>query len=194
MDLVDYLDVSGRWLIDTTSIYDLAEALSRAMNHSYVIPTDSSNWASGPFLNSWHGIDKIQAAIPLLIRTSIESAKAAELVMGKNHLPDKDGKTIIPFVNKTNPRPGAILARAGIISQFELWKEFAKPLGYPTNEHKAEKYVFNSLDEKDLLLSIVSRRNSLTHEIKTQNDSNMRELVEYAYSCHFLAKKAAGVI
>lgn len=169
----------------STCVYELAEGAFRAMHHDYVIPKNGT-WDDAPFLSSWRGVDALQAAIPLSIRTSIEGGKAAELVLGKGHKPDEGGRTRIPFADGKGPRPGAIIARAGIIAQFELWKAFVKPLGYPTNEHKAAKHTFSDAEEAELMFKLVDDRNRLTHEIATRTDPTMRGLVEFAYACIFL--------
>ena len=54
MDIETYIDIPGRWLIDKTSVFDLAVSLARAMQHSYKTPSDSS-WESGPYASSWKG-------------------------------------------------------------------------------------------------------------------------------------------
>lgn len=129
--------------------------------------------------------------ICFVYKTSIEAAKAAELTMGVDHQPDASGRTLVPFVTDKGPRVGAILARAGIIAQFELWKSFAASVSYPFNKKQADRYSFPSEKEKSTLLEIVDMRNSLTHEITIANDPTMRQLVEYAYKCQYLAKQAA---
>lgn len=190
MDLMSYIDVSGRWLVEVCTVYDLAEATSRAMNPKYSIPA-SSNWADGPHLSSGRDRTAIQNAIPLIIRSSIEAGKAAELVMGQDHHPSKDGRTRVPLISH-GIRTGQIVARIGIISQFELWKDFVRPLGYPINEKQAKSFKFSHPQECETQRDLVRRRNELTHEISAHNDPTMRELVDFAYSCHYLAQKAAG--
>ncbi len=190
MNLSSYIDTSGRWLVEVCSVYDLAEATRRAMNPNYSIPVNST-WADGPHLSSGRGQATIQNAIPLVIRSSLEAGKAAELAMGKDHRPNDDGSTRIPLVSR-GIRTGQIIARLGIISQFELWKEFARPLGYPINEKQAKSYSFSDSTERDTQSGLVRRRNQLTHEISANNDPTMRELVDFAYSCHYLALKAAS--
>jgi hypothetical protein len=189
MNLSSYLDISGRWLVEVATIYDLAEATSRAMNPSYTFPVNST-WADGPHLSSGRDNSELQKSIPLVIRSSLEAAKAAELIMGRDYRPNESGKTRIPMVSN-EIRTGQIIARMGIVSQFELWKNFVARLSYPINAKQAESYTFRDLEESAAQRQIVRRRNELTHEIKASNDPTMRELIEFAYLCHFLARRAA---
>ena len=113
------------------------------MQHSYKIPSDS-NWESGPYVSSWKGRQTLQKAIPLFIKISIEAAKAAELVMGQHFKPNSSGKTKIPTVNDKDHRIGCIIARAGIISQFELWKSYAATRRLPCFQKAGRKVsLFN---------------------------------------------------
>jgi hypothetical protein len=127
----------------------------------------------------------------LALKTSIESAKAAELTMGTDYRSGPSGKTPVPSVLGAL-RSNALVSRLGIIAQFELWKDFARSAGYPINENQAQKFSFRKPDELHELVSLVQRRNQLVHEVKAANDPTMREFVEFTYGCQYLAKCAAG--
>ncbi len=194
--LDDYLEISSRWLVETTSIYDLAESAARAAHPGYAIPLEFT-WQDGPFMVSKNGPADMQAAMPIIIKTSLEHAKAAEIAMDSCEKfriqRDKRGPQLkVPLVVDQQMRTGPIVARSGIIAQFELWKSFVQPLNYPFNKRRAEGHKFKSTDEQDALMHIIDRRNELTHEITVLNDPNMREYVEYVCHCHFLARTAAS--
>lgn len=160
------------------------------MNPSYSLP-DSGLWSDGPYLCSGVSHEALRSALPLALKTSIESAKAAELTMGRDYQPGPSGKTAVPLV--VGPlRANSLVSRLGIIAQFELWKDFARSAGYPTNEKQAHKFAFKSPQELPELVALVQRRNELVHEVKAANDPNMREFIEFTYICQFLGKCAAG--
>jgi len=171
-------------------VYDFARSIERAMQHDYVVPPEPK-WGDGPCLGSWNGSEVMQAAVPLTIKTSLEAGKAAELFMGPDYEGRSLGKTPVPFVTEDAPRVGAIIARAGIVTQFELWKEYASKSRYPYNRKQMEAWTFSDPKEQEILENVVNRRNELTHEISTHNDPTVRELVEYGYKLQWLAKVVA---
>ena len=161
------------------------------MSHTYVLP-DGASWDDAPYLGSWKGRDVLQDAMPLLLKTSLESGKAAELVMGNYYKGNDSGKTPIEFANGVSPRVEATVARSGIISQFELWKEFASLVGFPISRKQAKRFTFNSELERETLFELVDLRNELTHEVTIDNDPTMKRFVEFSYSCRWLATQAAA--
>lgn len=171
-------------------LYDVAEACARAMIPGYVLP-NSGLWSDGPYLVSGVSHEALRSALPLALKTSIESAKAAELTIGTDYRPDPSGKTPVPSVLGTL-RTNALVSRLGIIAQFELWKGFAQSAGYPINAKQAQKFSFRKPDELQELIALVQRRNELVHEVKAANDPSMREFVEFTYACQYLAKCTAG--
>ncbi|MDX5935883.1 hypothetical protein [Acidithiobacillus thiooxidans] len=191
MKLDAYLELSKGWLIDHTSVYDLARSTERAMQHDYVVPKNPT-WDDGPCLGSWNGTERIQAAVPLSIKTSLEAGKAAELAMGSNYAGHPTGKIPISFLDGSSPRVGAVIARAGIVVQFELWKDYARLVSYPFNKKQMKGWTFLDKREEPNLEYAINRRNELTHEPMPANDPNMRELVEFCSKLHWLAKMAAS--
>lgn len=97
-------------------LYDVAEACSRAMTPGYALP-NSGHWSDGPYLLSGVSHEALRSALPLALKTSIESAKAAELTLGADYRPDPSGKTSVPTVLGTL-RTNALVSRLGIIAQF----------------------------------------------------------------------------
>ena len=186
----EYLFTSGQWLVETCLVRDLAKATLKCFSRDYQIP-EGTKWEDGPFLSSQRGRDHLRAALPLSLKTSIELAKAAEMALGKTPEGHDQGKVTSRFLGKTGPRVDEIIARNGIIVQFELWKSFVGPLGYPINEKQAAKYTFKEAYERALLAKLVRRRNELTHEPKLANDPTCREYVEFAHSCRCLAIQAS---
>lgn len=168
----------------------MAEACSKAMRPGYVLP-NTGCWTDGPYLCSGVSHEALRSALPLALKTSIESAKAAELTMGSDYRPGPSGKTLVPFVQGPL-RTNALVSRLGIIAQFELWKDYAKSVGYPINEKQAQKFTFKNPEELPELIAMIQRRNELVHEVTVSNDPTMREFIEFTYICQFLAKCAAG--
>ncbi|KRG63377.1 hypothetical protein ABB26_12525 [Stenotrophomonas humi] len=95
----------------------------------------------------------------------------------------------VPFSNGNSPRIEGVLARAGIIAQFELWKSYATQFpGYPTNLKAAKKHSFVHPEEERLVTNLISIRNRMTHEIDVTNDPTTRMLVNYTWECQHIAK------
>ena len=87
---------------------------------------------------------------------------------------------------------GATIARSGILAQFELWKSFAKRCGYPINRKQAAVFAFGSDQERDVVGFVVDVRNTLTPEVSEATDPTLRRIVEYAWECRYLARRAWG--
>lgn len=191
MELDHYLTVSGRWLVEATSIADLAMAAERVLNPNYRVPA-LTTLADGPYFTSQHGGDRLNMAVPLLVKTSIEAAKAAEVALGRDPPRDERGAVRVPMVSGTSFRSGAVIARGGIIGQYELLKAFLRPRGYPLSKREREGYTEFVCGEEDRLIALADRRNDMTHEPDPNNDPSLRELVEYVWECHELARLAAS--
>ena len=186
MNLQEYLTQSSGWLVDTSVVFDLAEAAQRACTQTWTPPTTPEE---GPYFTSMRSQAHFKAALPLGIKTSKESQQAAYVAMGDLPKLHTAAGVKVPLLNGNHPRVEGILARAGIIAQFELWKTFVKQFpGYPFNRKQADKYVFAHDQEKSLLLALIDDRNALTHEIESENDPSMRRLVNYAWECQHVAR------
>lgn len=192
MDFATYLEKSSGWLTDLCCLYDLAESTRKAMNHDYCLPKEDG-WDSAPYLASWKGRDALQDALPIFLKTSLEAAKAAELVMGQGYKPNPLRKTPIQFSSTSGPRVEETVARLGIITQFEVWKEFAQCHGYPINIKRAKNFEFSSEAESEILIGLINVRNSMTHDIEIETDPTMKQFVEFSYDCRWLASKIDDV-
>jgi succinate dehydrogenase flavin-adding protein (antitoxin of CptAB toxin-antitoxin module) len=162
-----------------------------ALNPSYRVPALTPS-ADGPYLTSGHGADRLNAAIPLLVKTSLAAAKAAEVALGMDPPRDERGGVRVPMVTGKSFRIGAVIARGGIIGQYELLKAFLKPRGYPLSRKDRENYTQFLQEEEGRLVALVNRRNDMTHEPDPSNDPDLRELVDYVWECHDLAQLVNG--
>lgn len=188
MILKDYLAHSDGWLMDTITVYELAESTRKAMSHSYELP-ETISWDEAPYLGSWNGRDLLQEALPLTLKTSIAGGKAAKIVMGNEFQGGSDGKTHIRFANNSYPRVEATVARSGIVTQFELWKKFAEEKNYPFNQKRLKKFSFQSVFERSILNEVITERNLMTHEIEVENDPSIDDFITFTCKCRWLAKQ-----
>lgn len=189
MTIDEYLDVSGKWLVETTYVYDVAVAAEKCFHHDYEPPLKPTE-ENTPYLSSYSGAPPLKMVIPFCIATSIEQRAAAGIVKGPNPPKNEKGGVRIEFVTES-VRINSIMARFGIISQFELWKSFAAEHKWPINKKQCESYAFANQEVKTRLLSLIERRNSLTHEVKAENDPTMRELIEFYWSCKWVSTELA---
>ncbi|WP_152982667.1 hypothetical protein [Stenotrophomonas humi] len=188
MDLESYIRASSGWLIDITTTFDLASAAELAIRPNWSPPANGSD-VEGPYLISMRHPLPFAAALPFGVRSSREAMRAAWVACG--HTPETantDGVKV-PFSNGNSPRIEGVLARAGIIAQFELWKSYATQFpGYPTNLKAAKKHSFVHPEEERLVTNLISIRNRMTHEIDVTNDPTTRMLVNYTWECQHIAK------
>lgn len=99
------------------------------------------------------------------------------------------GRVRVPFANSRGPRIEAVLARAGIIAQFELWKAYVSQFpDYPTNLVASRKHCFSAVEEEQLVEGLIDLRNRMTHEVDINNDPTARRLVDYTWECQHIAK------
>lgn len=190
MDLQTYIQQSSGWLVDTTIIYDLAEAAQKACNVDW--KPSAADDADGPHLISRTSRAHFAAALPLGTKTSKEAQRAAFVAMGEFPPSSSDVGVKVPVLNGKDPRIGAILARAGIIAQFELWKAFVRQYpDYPFNLKDARKYTFAHAQEREIVFGLIEDRNALTHEIRTSIDPTMRRLVDYTWESQHVAQWVA---
>jgi hypothetical protein len=190
MELEDYLARSNGWLMDTITVYELAESTRKAMSHDYELPKEES-WDEAPYLGSWNGRELLQKAFPLMLKTSKAGGKAARIVMGNDFQGGEGGKTPIHFANNSYPRVEATVARSGIVTQFELWKKFAQEKKYPFNIKQLKKYSFKTVFESSILNEVVIERNRMTHEIEVENDPSIGDFITFTCKCRWLANQFA---
>lgn len=148
-----------------------------------------STAADGPYLVSRTSSLFFARALPLVIKTSKEAMRAAWVAVGD--MPEGlDAESVrLPLANGRGPRIEGVLARTGIITQFELWKSYASQFpGYPTNLKAARNYQFSAPAEADMVTGMIDMRNKLTHEVDVQTDPTLRRLVDYAWECQHIAK------
>lgn len=187
MDLESYVRASTGWLVDITTTFDLAVSAELAIRPKWTPPPDANS--EGPYLLSTSHPEAFSAALPFVVRSSKEAMRAAWVACGRPPQAIDQKGVKVPFTNGNNPRIEGVLVRAGIIAQFELWKQYALQFpGYPTNLKAASRHSFGHLDEERLVKHLIGVRNRMTHEIETSNDPSMRMLVDYAWECQHIAK------
>ena len=98
MTLDEYLDCSGKWLVETTYLYDLAAAAEKCCHHDYE-PPPSPTEENTPYLSSYVGAPPLKLVLPLLIATSIEQRAAAGIVKGAHPQRNERGGVQIEFVS-----------------------------------------------------------------------------------------------
>lgn len=188
MDLQTYIRASAGWLVDITTTHDLAASAELAIRPKWM-PPDVSNNIDGPYLISRSNPTAFSTALPFVVRSSKEAMRAAWVACGQPPHPMDPKGVKVPFANGNNPRVEGVLARAGIIAQFELWKSYALQFsGYPTNLKAANKHNFMHPEEALHVKHLIEVRNLMTHEIETSNDPTMRMLVDYTWECQHMAK------
>lgn len=201
MELDEYIKASSGWLVDVTIAFDLAAAAALASDPKWTPPPHSMA-ADGPYLISRTSSLFFQRALPLVIKTSKESAMAAWVALGDAPEKSECGSVRVPHADGRGPRIEGVLARAGIIAQFELWKSYALQFpGYPTHLKAARVHHFATKSEADMVTGMIDLRNTLTHEVEVQTDPTVRRLVDYAWECQHIARwitalyaaKAAGI-
>ncbi len=192
MDLETYIKTSSSWLIDCMMSHDLAEAALKTIDPDFQPPERPLTWEQGPVLVPKVTTPISRTAFPLVLYHSKQMGRAEHLIHGQP-VRLSPGETMkVPLTDPTTPRAGGIIARAGIITQFELWRDFVAPLGYPFNRKRAKSHEFADPDEQRLLLSLIDTRNEMTHEPALHNDPDARRLVDYTNECHHMARWAAA--
>lgn len=188
MNLEAYLQASSGWLVDAVITYDMAAAAALASNPNWTVP-DTGLY--GPYFVSRRSAEAFGNALPLAIRSSKEAMQAAWVALGDSPAEQEPGKIRVPHANRSDPRTGGILARAGVIAQFELWKSYVRQLpDYPFSKKAADRYTFGDIDEERTVRGLIDLRNCLTHEIDPNSDPSMERLVSYAWECQLMAKLA----
>ncbi|MCF3525777.1 hypothetical protein [Stenotrophomonas maltophilia] len=188
-NLVSYLELSSAWLIDTMRAHDMAVATEKIVeSQRFTSLSHPVKVEDGPILTT--AVEEGELSIPAYLYTGNEFARAIELVTGQP-ISENEGLRL-PGVGTGPRRIEAIIARSGIISQFELWKKFAKPRRYPTDGAAAKSHEklgrFYSNDEREMLEGVVKDRNRMTHEPNHLDDPTVRDLVDYTNKLHHLAK------
>lgn len=187
MNLDSYIRTSSGWLVDATTTLDLALSGEMACRHSWR-PPNSDN-TEGPYFFSKRDASAFNHALPLAIRSSRASMMAARVVYGDKPQSAGGGKLLIPFADSRGPRIEAVLARAGIIAQFELWKAYVIQFpGYPTNLKAARRYDFSTTEEEKFVSHLIELRNLMTHDVDIHNDPTARRFVEYTWECQYAAR------
>ncbi|WP_329754412.1 hypothetical protein [Stenotrophomonas maltophilia] len=187
--LTSYLELSSAWLIDTMRAHDMAIATSKIVDSQrFTSVASSPKVEDGPLLTVV--VEGAGLSIPAHLCTGNEFARAIHLVTGK---PISEHENLrLPGVGNGSQRVEAIIARSGIISQFELWKKFAKPRRYPTDGAAAKAHAkhgrFHSDGERGMLEEVVKDRNRMTHEPNYLDDPTARSLVDYTNKLHHLAR------
>lgn len=188
MNLESYLRASSGWLVDATTTFDLALAGEIACQHSWR-PPDNSKLSEGPHFVSMSDASAFDRALPLAIRSSRVAMMAAWVACGDAPERASNGGVKVPFTDDRSPRVEAVLARAGIIAQFELWKAYVSQFpDYPTNLKAARIYRFSNEQEEKLVNGLIDLRNRMTHEVDIKNDPSARRLVDYTWECQHMAE------
>lgn len=151
------------------------------------IGEDNIAWKEGPFISAPANAKQIDHTHPYCLRCSTEFSIAIGVVNKyiPSNIKKNGGKEItLPKPNENNSRVESIISKLTIIEQFEIYKEFAISLyGHefgPYNEKKAKKMKQYFNDKYyDLLITLINRRNELTHENDCQQ-ATMQEAVVYS--------------
>jgi hypothetical protein len=188
MELDAYIKASSGWLVDVTICFDMASAAALASDPKWTPPPHSTA-ADGPYLVSGTSSLFLAKALPLVIKTSKEAMRAAWVAVGDMPQGSNADSVRVPHADGRGPRIEGVLARTGIITQFELWKSYASQFpGYPTNLKAARNYQFSTTAEADIVTGMIELRNTLTHEVDVRTDPTLRRLVDYAWECQHIAK------
>lgn len=98
---------------------------------------------------------------------------------------------MLPTMGTGHDRTEGIISRSGIISQFELWKKYARERRYPTDGKSAKTHSelgrFIHVDERTMLEDVIQLRNRMTHEPDHEDDPSIRDLVDFCNKLHHLA-------
>ena len=164
-ELRRYEELSGIAIIETTMLFDLAVASEKLMSWDCV-GLENEAWRTGPYLASGQGEEPIDHSKPYCLANSKELGVVAGIVVGPNPLVSTSGAIQIP----TNAKRKGIyhsepqLAKLAIITQFELYKHFAKRVRAPFNKATISNEKSLSSDGADLLRKITDRRNEIVHD------------------------------
>ncbi|WP_273728800.1 hypothetical protein [Brucella gallinifaecis] len=185
----DYREFSGRSLVQATAIYDLARAAERITRHK----TDDRNTQEGPYLE--HQDMQLNDASGYILRVSIEMNAAINIYYTDDvySAPKSLGNSVLanmPELTELNgSRVTPYIAKTCIIEQFEILKKFLISIGAPFSMAALKKQKINMDDQiYQRLLNLINRRNELTHDLVFKLP-DMKEAVEFAHSCRFIAKQ-----
>lgn len=184
-----YLEMSSAWLVDTMRAHDMAIATAKIVDSQrFTSISHHPKVEDGPLLTT--PVMGAEVSIQACLFTGNEFARALHLVTGRP-ISENEGLRL-PGVGVGIQRIEAIIARSGIISQFELWKKFAKPRRYPADGAAAKAHAklgrFHCDDERKMLEEVMKIRNRMTHEPNHLDDPTARNLVDYTNKLHHLAK------
>lgn len=186
-ELKEYLRVSKAWLMDTVRAHDLAVAGARILAEAKVRSRETlPDIEEGPIFSQIQ--EGLSYSVPVTLFPSKQFMRAMWLVNGGDLVEEC---IPIPNLSTAPERSGAIVCRAGIVAQFELWKQFALARAYPSNLKDArrhgEKGRFSCSNEQSMLNEVIDLRNALTHEPDLATDPDAKALVEYTNKLHHLA-------
>jgi len=188
--LNEYKTLASQSICQATVVYDHARAAEKLLDPS-LVGEIHLEWSEGPYLSVPSGCKKLSHEHPYILRVSVETQAAINIsYTGSPESSPKSetGSIQAPLPQRSGSRVNSFIAKPVIIEQFELLKDYLVSINAPINKKQTKKY-YGSVNQLylDTLVDLATRRNELTHELEAA-PPNMKESVEYYYSCIWVAK------
>ncbi|EMJ97796.1 MULTISPECIES: hypothetical protein [unclassified Leptospira] len=171
MNHSEFINFTRQVLLSWTQAFDLAESARKMLDPRCTGDTNKA-WAEGPFLTSPADFPEIVHSHPYVLRTSLYSSKAAELIMGRNPPKEENGGVKIPYQSYD---PEVVIAHSMIILTYSA----------------LEEYEFSNISEA--ILSNVESFDNEKFNLRDFKDKGLERLKKGRAEYHFKQYKSQPV-